>query len=165
MAQDQRDPGDERRVLATASAVASPTDRRLRRPNRWEAGALAIGAFMIAMIASGMGGQPQETASAPTTTVTAAPITVTAEPLETTPSTVTVTATVTRTITPAAKTVTRTGPPVARLAPVPGVATPGADTYYANCAAARRAGAAPLHLGEPGYRDGLDRDRDGVACE
>ena len=39
------------------------------------------------------------------------------------------------------------------------------STYYANCAAARTAGAAPLHRGEQGYRPGLDRDRDGIACE
>ncbi|WP_084754537.1 excalibur calcium-binding domain-containing protein [Pseudonocardia thermophila] len=37
--------------------------------------------------------------------------------------------------------------------------------YYENCAAARRAGAAPIRAGEPGYRPGLDRDRDGVACD
>ncbi|MCX7645462.1 MAG: excalibur calcium-binding domain-containing protein [Rhodobacteraceae bacterium] len=39
------------------------------------------------------------------------------------------------------------------------------DPYYPNCTAARRAGAAPIRLGEPGYRGGLDRDRDGIACE
>ncbi|MFC0532493.1 excalibur calcium-binding domain-containing protein [Phytohabitans kaempferiae] len=39
------------------------------------------------------------------------------------------------------------------------------DVYYANCDAARRAGAAPIYRGEPGYRKGLDRDNDGVACE
>ncbi len=37
--------------------------------------------------------------------------------------------------------------------------------YYPNCAAARFAGAAPIHAGQPGYRLGLDRDRDGIACE
>jgi hypothetical protein len=37
--------------------------------------------------------------------------------------------------------------------------------YYANCDAVRAAGVAPLHRGEPGYRSGLDRDRDGFACE
>jgi micrococcal nuclease len=42
---------------------------------------------------------------------------------------------------------------------------PAASAYYANCAAARAAGVAPLHEGEPGYRSGLDRDHDGVACE
>ncbi|HEY5183070.1 MAG TPA: excalibur calcium-binding domain-containing protein [Dermatophilaceae bacterium] len=37
--------------------------------------------------------------------------------------------------------------------------------YYKNCDAVRAAGAAPLYRGEPGYRAGLDRDNDGVACE
>jgi len=37
--------------------------------------------------------------------------------------------------------------------------------YYPNCSAARRAGAAPLHRGDPGYRPPLDRDHDGIACE
>jgi len=40
-----------------------------------------------------------------------------------------------------------------------------ATVYYANCAAARAAGVAPLHRGDPGYRSGLDRDGDGIACE
>ena len=38
-------------------------------------------------------------------------------------------------------------------------------TYYKNCTEARRAGAAPIYRGEPGYRPQLDRDNDGVACE
>lgn len=37
--------------------------------------------------------------------------------------------------------------------------------YYARCADARAAGAAPIRAGEPGYAAHLDRDRDGVACE
>ena len=37
--------------------------------------------------------------------------------------------------------------------------------YYSRCAEARAAGAAPLYLGEPGYRSQLDRDGDGIACE
>lgn len=41
----------------------------------------------------------------------------------------------------------------------------GGSPYYANCAAARAAGVAPLHKGDPGYRAGLDRDGDGIACE
>lgn len=48
--------------------------------------------------------------------------------------------------------------------PVP-APVPLRSVYYANCAAARAAGVAPLHVGEPGYREGLDGDRDGVACE
>ena len=38
-------------------------------------------------------------------------------------------------------------------------------TFYKNCAEARAAGAAPLYRGEPGYREKLDRDNDGIACE
>ncbi len=41
----------------------------------------------------------------------------------------------------------------------------GAAVYYQNCDAARAAGAAPLHRGDPGYDSHLDRDGDGVACE
>ncbi|AXC48838.1 YHYH domain-containing protein [Paracoccus suum] len=36
---------------------------------------------------------------------------------------------------------------------------------YRNCAAARAAGAAPVHRGDPGYHPRLDRDRDGIGCE
>lgn len=38
-------------------------------------------------------------------------------------------------------------------------------THYADCDAARKASAAPLHKGDPGYRSELDRDGNGVACE
>lgn len=37
--------------------------------------------------------------------------------------------------------------------------------YYANCAAARAASAAPVRRGDPGYAAHLDRDSDGVGCE
>jgi hypothetical protein len=63
--------------------------------------------------------------------------------------------------------VTQTQPPV-QVQPQPApeqTPDPPAAAYYANCSAARAAGAAPLHRGEPGYRSGLDRDGDGVACE
>jgi Excalibur calcium-binding domain len=59
-------------------------------------------------------------------------------------------------------------PPAAPAPPAPPAAPadpPAPDVYYANCAAARAAGAAPLHAGDAGYRSGLDRDGDGVACE
>lgn len=51
--------------------------------------------------------------------------------------------------------------------PVASPTTPPAtgEPYYENCAAARAAGAAPLHRGQPGYRPALDRDGDGTACE
>lgn len=38
-------------------------------------------------------------------------------------------------------------------------------TYFANCSAARAAGAAPVRRGDPGYARKLDRDGDGVGCE
>ncbi|XSB94959.1 excalibur calcium-binding domain-containing protein [Aquihabitans sp. McL0605] len=49
----------------------------------------------------------------------------------------------------------------------PAATVPLVDTgaYYQNCDAARAAGAAPLYRGDPGYRAGLDRDDDGIACE
>lgn len=42
---------------------------------------------------------------------------------------------------------------------------PNSQAYYANCTEARNAGAAPIYQGSPGYREALDRDRDGIACE
>lgn len=55
-------------------------------------------------------------------------------------------------------------PPTAAAAPAP-PPPPGAEVYFANCSAARAAGAAPLRRGEPGYREAMDRDKDGIACE
>ncbi|MFN3858794.1 MAG: excalibur calcium-binding domain-containing protein [Caulobacter sp.] len=52
-----------------------------------------------------------------------------------------------------------------RSAPKPQSLSSDGTVYYANCSAARAAGAAPLRRGEPGYRPALDRDGDGVACE
>jgi len=39
------------------------------------------------------------------------------------------------------------------------------SAFYENCDAARAAGAAPVHAGEPGYGRHLDRDGDGTGCE
>jgi hypothetical protein len=39
------------------------------------------------------------------------------------------------------------------------------SVYYPNCAAARAAGHAPIFQGQPGYREALDGDGDGIACE
>jgi hypothetical protein len=36
---------------------------------------------------------------------------------------------------------------------------------WSNCSEARAAGTAPIYYGEPGYRDGMDGDDDGIACE
>ncbi|MFJ5693310.1 DUF1524 domain-containing protein [Arthrobacter sp. NPDC093125] len=62
--------------------------------------------------------------------------------------------------------------PAAPVAPAPAAPAPAAPVapapaaaYYANCAAAKAAGAAPITAGQPGYRAGLDGDSDGIACD
>ena len=63
---------------------------------------------------------------------------------------------------------TRATTPSTTAAPVTQPATtapPSPSVYYANCAAARAAGAAPVYRGDPGYGSHLDRDGDGVGCE
>ena len=42
---------------------------------------------------------------------------------------------------------------------------PQAGDYWPGCNAARAAGTAPIYLGEPGYREDMDGDGDGIACE
>jgi hypothetical protein len=55
---------------------------------------------------------------------------------------------------------------VYQFVPARGPAESGsAPVYYRYCDDARAAGAAPIYRGEPGYREALDRDRDGIACE
>ena len=49
-------------------------------------------------------------------------------------------------------------------APTPPAPAP-TEKYYANCAAVRAAGAAPILRGQPGYSSKLDRDGDGIGCE
>jgi len=59
-----------------------------------------------------------------------------------------------------------TGPSSTTAAASSDLATTGpAAVYYPNCAAARAAGKAPLHRGDPGYRPGLDANGDAVACQ
>jgi hypothetical protein len=46
------------------------------------------------------------------------------------------------------------------------LAPDGAGTaYYSNCSEADDAGVTPLYEGDDGYRSGLDREGDGIACE
>jgi hypothetical protein len=60
-------------------------------------------------------------------------------------------------------------PALAALAPATTTTTTPTPTTstasYASCDTARRAGVAPLHRGDPGYRPALDGDGDGLACE
>ncbi|WP_354641989.1 excalibur calcium-binding domain-containing protein [Kitasatospora camelliae] len=93
-----------------------------------------------------------------------------------TPST-TLTATPSPTPTPENPKPTPTRPPVYEtqspivvpttetVTPEPERTSAPAAVYFKNCDEAKAAGAAPLHRGDPGYRSGLDRDGDGVACE
>jgi hypothetical protein len=39
------------------------------------------------------------------------------------------------------------------------------SVYYGGCDEVRAAGKAPLYRGDPGYREGMDGDSDGIACE
>ncbi len=59
------------------------------------------------------------------------------------------------------------GEPVPTPAPAPSDVPAGTPQTapYPDCAAARAAGVAPLHRGDPGWSDGIDGDGDGVACE
>lgn len=57
-------------------------------------------------------------------------------------------------------------PPTSPSPAEPAATEPGSQAgYYANCDAARAAGVAPVHAGEPGYGRHLDRDGDGTGCE
>lgn len=49
--------------------------------------------------------------------------------------------------------------------PAPAPTPAPQNVYYANCSAAKVAGAAPIYKGQPGYSSKLDRDGDGIACE
>ena len=42
---------------------------------------------------------------------------------------------------------------------------PQAGDYWPGCNSARAAGTAPIYDGEPGYREEMDGDGDGIACE
>ena len=42
---------------------------------------------------------------------------------------------------------------------------PQPGDYWGGCNDAREAGTAPIYRGEPGYRENMDGDGDGVACE
>jgi len=61
------------------------------------------------------------------------------------------------------QTVQRPSPPPAQPQAPQSNYTP--TTAFANCAAARAAGRAPVRRGEPGYGPHLDRDNDGIGCE
>lgn len=53
----------------------------------------------------------------------------------------------------------------AKQSPRYGLSSVRGGGAYANCTAAREAGAAPVRRGSPGYGSHLDRDNDGIGCE
>lgn len=79
-------------------------------------------------------------------------------------TTTTSSSTTTTTVAPTMPRTTEPAPPP-DTAPPETAAPETAAVYYSNCDAARDAGAAPIHPGEPGYSTRLDRDGDGLACE
>ena len=44
-------------------------------------------------------------------------------------------------------------------------ATSERSVTYSGCREVRRLGKAPLYAGQPGYRETMDGDDDGIACE
>jgi hypothetical protein len=55
--------------------------------------------------------------------------------------------------------------PIAVLTGVVRARDPQLGDYWRGCDDARAAGTAPIYSGEPGYREGMDGDSDGIACE
>lgn len=55
--------------------------------------------------------------------------------------------------------------PLAVTAGIRRAREPQRGDYWRGCNDARAAGTAPIYAGEPGYREGLDGDSDGIACE
>lgn len=68
-----------------------------------------------------------------------------------------------RATSPAASSLSRPAPASSMAPPAPARAS--SSGVFANCTAARAAGAAPVRRGDPGYGTHLDRDGDGVGCE
>jgi hypothetical protein len=95
------------------------------------------------------------TTTATSTVVSSTTVTVTAESSSTAPTEATTTE----------PDVDAPAPRRTTLAYTPPTTEDSGSAYYANCAAVRAAGKAPLYQGQPGYSTDLDRDRDGVACD
>ena len=149
----------------------SPPPKPLKKRILIIVGSIVGGLVLLGLLGNicdgGDGAKPTASTVTRTVTVTAQPPTVT-ETAPPTMATVTVTAAAPlapffESPAPVSESPVEALPPLPPLAPlVPQIPS---SAYYRNCAAARAAGAAPLHVGEPGYRSGLDGDSDGVACE
>ncbi|TDO43226.1 excalibur calcium-binding domain-containing protein [Kribbella sp. VKM Ac-2527] len=110
----------------------------------------------------GQNTEPEETpGGTPTGTPTAGPRSPNETPTETPSPTPTDSGTPTPTPSETA-TPTPTQPKSPKSSETPGQE---ATVVFQNCAEARAAGKAPLHRGDPGYSEKLDKNGDGVACE
>jgi len=155
------------------TAEASPDASAGRRTKRWMAG---VGVALLSVVAGSLmigtndsdSGSVEPVRVVSTTVRSSVPATPSAptravmQPLSGAQSSSVATTAPTYMPPPPVYTPAYTPPPVYTPAPAP---APQSSAYYKNCAAARAAGAAPLYIGEPGYRSKLDADGDGVACE
>lgn len=151
-------------------------------PRSRKVGAITLGAgLVVSIVGSSIGGtqasrEAPVAAPAPTVTVTStvqAPtetvfVTITAEPVAAPPAEAVPVADPAPVAEPEVD-VTQNAPAPLYAAPEPAPAAPEPapqqNVYFANCTEARNAGAAPVHVGDPGYASHLDRDGDGVGCE
>ncbi|MGW1782956.1 excalibur calcium-binding domain-containing protein [Streptomyces sp. NPDC002143] len=144
------------------TTTTNPTPRWARK--RYVLPALALALFLGMAIGGTDDGtktdaKPTSAAPRPTVTVTTtATETAVPEPAGTTTATATVTATKTVKVTEKAAANENTTED-------DDAAADSGSVYYDNCTAARAAGAAPVHAGDPGYGRHLDRDGDGTGCE
>ncbi len=131
---------------------------------------LGAGAFILGSAFSASPAAPAATTATAAPTVAQAPTTTSSAPVAALPPAAVVTP-APQPVVPARPTVAAPAPRVAPAPPQPvapqaeRLGQSGGAAYYKNCDAARAAGAAPLYVGEAGYRSALDRDSDGVACE
>ena len=163
-------PGTQRPVggkkpTMTMPSPPRPISQQPKRKHPVRNTILAVFGALFALVVIGLiAGPPEESPTPQQAVAPPATVTVTEQAVET----VTVTETVTL---PAPAPVTVyvepevTATPERVPEPPPAYVPPAGSAYYENCTAARSAGAAPLYAGDPGYRSGLDRDGDGVACE
>lgn len=135
------------------------------RWTKWAAGAAVVLVLLAAAAGGGedadrpvsVVGEVQTTLTLPVVT-TAVPTTQVATTI---PATTQAPTTVTTPATTQAPATTAATAPATTAATAP----PATAVYYPNCAAVRAAGKAPIYQGQPGYRAGLDRDGDGIACD
>ena len=103
--------------------------------------------------------------SAPTTDPAATTDPATTDPATTLPDTTDPVTPTTDPVTTAPTSTTDTTAPTTIPATTTATTTVPAPVHYDNCDAVHAAGHTLLWWWEPGYRDGLDRDDDGMACE